>query len=53
MPREVPGQFLGLNLGLGGDLLSEGRFIRHDPEKLAAAIAGLALSRGWLDKQNG
>jgi uncharacterized cofD-like protein len=40
------------DLCVGGDLLSEGRFIRHDPGKLASAIAGLALSRGWLDDQH-
>jgi uncharacterized cofD-like protein len=40
-------------LCVGSDLLSEGRFIRHDPTKLAGAIAGLALSRGWFDHQHG
>ena len=40
-------------LCVGCDLLSEGRYIRHDPGKLAAAVAGLALERGWLDDQDG
>lgn len=31
-------------LAVGRDLLHEGRFIRHDPAKLAAAIAELGLS---------
>ncbi|AKT42350.1 gluconeogenesis factor YvcK family protein [Chondromyces crocatus] len=30
-----------------GDLLAEGRLIRHDPRKLAAAIEELARARGW------
>lgn len=30
-----------------GDLLSEGRLIRHDPRKLAGAIETLARERGW------
>lgn len=34
-------------LVVGGDLLSEGRLIRHDPRKLAAAIEELARERRW------
>jgi uncharacterized cofD-like protein len=34
-------------LCVGRDLLSEGRFIRHEPAKLAAAIDELARSHGW------
>ncbi|EYF02425.1 gluconeogenesis factor YvcK family protein [Chondromyces apiculatus] len=30
-----------------GDLLAEGRLIRHDPRKLAAAIELLSRERGW------
>ena len=30
-----------------GDLISEGRLVRHDPRKLTAAIDGLARARGW------
>lgn len=33
---------------VGRDLLSEGRYIRHDPLKLAAAVADLAAERGWF-----
>lgn len=29
------------------DLLAEGSFIRHDPEKLAAAVDAIARRRGW------
>lgn len=34
-------------LCLGTDLLMEGRFIRHDPRKLAGAIGRLAHEQGW------
>lgn len=38
-----------MDMCVGCDLLSEGRFIRHDPGKLAIAIAGLVLARGRFD----
>jgi uncharacterized cofD-like protein len=32
---------------VSGDLVAEGRLIRHDPRKLAGAIEGLARDRAW------
>lgn len=34
-------------LAVAGDLLLEGRFIRHDPAKLGRAIEQVARERGW------
>jgi uncharacterized cofD-like protein len=42
-----PDKPLREGLLVAADLLSDGRLIRHDPRKLAAAIEALALERGW------
>jgi hypothetical protein len=40
-------QSLRPDLLVPADLLGDGRLIRHDPRKLAAAIDALARGRGW------
>jgi uncharacterized cofD-like protein len=41
------GSLLRPGLLVPADLIGEGRLIRHDPRKLAAAIDALARERGW------
>lgn len=46
MLREREGAFAPEKF-IGCDLMTEGRFIRHDPEKLATALESIARARGW------
>jgi uncharacterized cofD-like protein len=34
------------------DLMTEGRFIRHDPAKLARAVMDVAVERGWWQRKH-